>query len=143
MNNGTFTYRKTDTMGKSQLDLIIQVYDSAIKSFRKANESFADEKWEAGRDDLEHAKRCVTHLYTTLDEDQGGEVAERLGKLYTFVICQCDIAAATKDKKLIDSNIKVLSNLRDGWSGLKDEQLESEPAEMTETPSAAGLNTAG
>jgi flagellar protein FliS len=143
MSNGVLTYRKTDTMGKSQLDLIVEVYDGAIKAFKKAVEAFESDKWEAAQSEMEQARRCVTHLYTTLDMDQGGDVADQLGKLYTFVISQCDIAAATKDEKLISSNIQVLSNLRDGWLSLKDKQIES-PSEPAPAAAPVGnLNTSG
>jgi len=71
---------------------------------------------------MERAKKFLTHLYTTLDPDNGGEIAERLGKIYAFVLNQTDIAQATKDLQIIDDNIRVLKNVREGWQGLKEQQ---------------------
>jgi flagellar protein FliS len=75
-----------------------------------------------GYEKMERAKKFLTHLYTTLDPDNGGEIAERLGKIYAFVLSQTDIAQATKDLQIIDDNISVLKNVREGWQGLKDQQ---------------------
>ena len=115
-------YQKTAILGKSQLELIIQVYDGAIAAFRDAKKAYGDGDNEKGYQQLEKAKRFVTHLYTTLDPEKGGEIAERLAKLYAFVINQTNVVQATKDLSQIDDNITVLQNLRLGWMGLKEQQ---------------------
>lgn len=115
-------YQKVDTLGKSQLDLVIQVYDGAISAFQAAAESYQRADDSAGRRHLEKANRFMTHLYTTLDAEKGGQVAEQLGKLYAFVISQTNILQATKDLRQIDDNITILKNLRDGWVELKKKQ---------------------
>jgi flagellar protein FliS len=109
------TYRKVETLGKSQLDLIIQVYEGAIAAFRAAADFYKSDDHQAGHEQLQKAKRFVTHLYTTLDPEVGGEIAESLGKLYAFVINQTNVAEATKDLSVIDDNISILDNVRLGW----------------------------
>ncbi len=113
------TYRKVETLGKSQLDLIIQVYDGALAAFRAARNAYEANDAEEGYQQLQKAKRFVTHLYTTLNPEQGGEIAENLGKLYTFILNQVSVAEATKDLTIIDDNINILNNVRLGWVELK------------------------
>ncbi|KAA3632108.1 MAG: flagellar export chaperone FliS [Calditrichaeota bacterium] len=117
-------YQTADTLGKSQLDLIIKVYDGAITSLRQTREQFEKEEYNNGRIHLEKANKFVTHLFTTLDMEKGGEIAEQLSKLYAFTINQMNVIDATKDLNAIDENITVLSNLRDGWVDLKTAQQE-------------------
>ena len=113
------TYRTVDTLGKSQLDLIIQVYDGAIKAFRAAIKAYQDNDCNTGYTQLERAKRFVTHLYTTLDAKAGGEIAEKLAMLYVYIINQATLAESTKDLAVIDDNITMLDNVRQGWLTLK------------------------
>jgi flagellar protein FliS len=120
--NKLATYRTVDTLSKSQLDLIIQVYDGAISAFRAAASAYKNNDYQEGRRELERAKRFVTHLYTTLNTEAGGDLAEKLGMLYVYVINQIDLVMATKDLAVIDDNITILDNVRKGWLALKQQQ---------------------
>ncbi len=129
-------YRKAETLGKSQLDLILQVYDGAIAAFRAASDFYKNDNYQLGYQRLQKAKRFVTHLYTTLDQEAGGDVAENLGKLYAFVINQTNVAEATKDLSLIDDNITILNNVRIGWLELKQQEMGA--AQPVPQPPPAG-----
>lgn len=119
MEGKSETYRRVDTLGKSQLDLILQVYDGAIKAFRTARAHYEQDESTAGYEEIERAKRFVTHLYTTLDMEKGGDVAANLSRLYVFVISQSYVIQATKDLAQLDAVTNIMSNLREGWRGLK------------------------
>lgn len=110
-------YRTTDTLGKSQVDLILQVYDAALKSLQELGSG--DLSSELAEHHLVQVRKLVTHLYTTLDFTQGGELAAQLGQLYTFVLGQLDLVAATRDRALIEKLSVILRNLRDGWATLR------------------------
>ncbi len=113
------TYQQVDTAGKSQLDLVIKIFDGALQSLATAKEAYAQEDYQTGYRDLEKVRRFVVHLYSTLDFVKGGEVADQLGKLYVFMMSEIDMIEATKETAKIESCIKVLRNLRDGWTGLR------------------------
>lgn len=144
MNNRLQTYRETDTLGKAQIDLILQVYDGAIAAFSSARDSYAKKNYDSGYTDLEKAKRFLTHLYTTLDFEQGGEVANNLGQLYAYMINQTNVVEASKDVGGIDSNLKILQNLRQGWSDIKSRTASAagppEPAETAPAVPQAQVN---
>lgn len=133
------TYRTIDTLGKSQLDLILQVYDGAISAFRQAADAYEDQQFDRGYEAMQKARKFLVHLYTTLDQEKGQEIAQSLGKLYTYLICQVDVAQATKDRDVINSSIRVLENLKSGWKGLK----EQEPVVQKQAPTAATPATGG
>lgn len=118
-------YHRVDTLGKSPLDLVIMVYDGAIKSLNQAKEYYHYKETQKGYEELEKTRKFMTHLYTTLDLEKGGEIAEQLRKLYVFVLTQVDVIEATKDLKKIDDNIKILNNLRSGWVSLKKKGVEA------------------
>jgi flagellar protein FliS len=135
------TYRQVDTVGKSQIDLILQVYSGALAGLKAGRELYADGKMNEGYEQLEKARKCIVHLYTTLDFEQGGEVAQNLGKLYAFVMGEMDLIEATKDLTKLDSCIKVLDNLRQGWDRLRTEgRVSKSPVEQTEQVEALYLS---
>lgn len=138
------TYQQVETSTKTQLDLILKVYDGAIKSFKDASEYYQKEELNEGYEQLERSRKFITHLYTTLDMDKGGEVAQNLGQLYVYIINQINVAEATKDLNIIDDCIGILNNVRSGWKDLKDnetrlklDQIKTEhgvnPGQFTQT----------
>jgi flagellar secretion chaperone FliS len=136
MDNRIATYRTTDTLTNSQVDLIIKVYDGTIAQFSSAISAY--EKYDIANaiDHMDKARQALTHLYTTLDFEQGGEVAKNLGDLYVFMINQTNLAAATGDRGFIQKNVELMKNLREGWAGIRDNQA---PAAQIANPST-GLN---
>lgn len=134
MTTKVAAYQKADIIGKTQLDLVVQVYDGAIAAYRAAGEAYSKSDNNSGYEHMERAKRFVTHLYTTLDMDKGGEIADQLSKLYAFVISQTNLAQATKDLTQIDDNISILNNLRSGWMGLKEQAVQQGKMERAQSP---------
>jgi len=138
MNSKIKNYDNISTLGMSQLDLVLKVYNGAIASFKEAAEYYKAGNSMKGYELLEKSKRFITHLYTTLDPDKGGEIAEKLGKIYAFLLNQTNHAQVTKELKIIDDNIAILGNIRDGWLFLKQQQKGNqltEAAVVASTPS--------
>lgn len=143
MNDKVNSYQKVDTMGKSQLELIIKVYDGALAEFKKAKAAIGDEKFDDGVKFLEKGQKFVTHLYTTLDMEKGGDISLQLSKLYVFILNQINIITATKDIAQIDDIIHILENLRAGWSGLEDQPQPKETPNASEPVNAGGFTVSG
>ena len=137
------SYETVDTLGKSQLELVIKVYDGAIAAYSAAAECYRKEEYQTGYEHLEKAKTFVVHLYTTLDNEQGGEIADNLSKLYSFIVNQTNVVEATKDLSDIDDIISVLTNLRAGWSELKQQDAKPAPAAATEPIPGGGFAASG
>ncbi len=134
MNKSLKTYQTMDTIGKSQIELVLQVYNGAIKTYGQAADLIREEKYNDLRDTLEKAKRFIVHLYTTLDVEKGGEIAANLGKLYSYVICQTMVLEATKDLAIIDDILTVLKNLREGWQGLSEQGKAAKAEQIKAVP---------
>lgn len=138
MDGKISSYMAAETSGKSQLDLVIMVYKGAIAAFQAGKKAYAGGDFDEGHNQLEKARRFIVHLYTTLDPEKGGEIAKKLGSLYSFVINQISVIEATKDPNLIDDNITILENVCQGWQGLKP------PTPATkESPGPAGKSGSG
>lgn len=121
MNEQIKTYRQVDTVGKSQIDLIVQVYSGALQALSAGRDRYVAGDLNAGYEQIEKARKFMIHLYTTLDFEQGGEIAQNLGKLYVFLTSELDVIEATKDVGKIDACIRIIDNLRQGWKQLRRE----------------------
>lgn len=137
MKKGYDTYQAINSMGMSQLDLILTVYRGAINLLNQAKASFEEKKFEEGRAACARARKCVVHLYTTLNMEKGGEVASGLGQVYAFMIEQIDLVSAGKSSEQIDEIIKLLNTIKEGWAGLK----EQEDADKESSITASAINS--
>ncbi len=126
IERGIGSYQNFDTLGKTPLELLLMVYRGAAKELKEAEEALARDDRETGRAKMERARKFITHLYTTLDNDKGGEVAAKLGQLYVFIIERIQVAQATGDTAIIGDLRAIIENLHSGWQ------------EVNETGSPAG-----
>lgn len=133
MDTSIKNYLTVDTLGKSKLELVIRVYDGAISCLKHAVDYYKKENWQAGYDAMEKAKKFLVHLYTTLDEEKGGDIAGKLGQLYAFIIQQINFVQAAKDLSRIEHSITALNNIREAWVEL-DEQRKNKDKDSAKNP---------
>ncbi|MBD3218214.1 MAG: flagellar export chaperone FliS [candidate division Zixibacteria bacterium] len=122
MNQALSSYQKNQISGMTQKDLIVLLYNGAVNFLKQAEKYLSEEKPAEFSDSIERTHRIIYHLYTTLDFDQGGEIAEHLGALYTFIIGQLYIVNSTKNEKIISDLLVIINNLKEGWEGLNPEE---------------------
>lgn len=122
MDAGIKNYLTVDTLGKSKLELVVRVYDGAVQNLQMALDAYGQEKWQIGYDYLEKAKKFMVHLYTTLDEEKGGDIANKLAQLYAFIIEQINFVQATKELSKIEDSKTALNNIREAWVQLAEKE---------------------
>jgi flagellar protein FliS len=128
MNKALANYRKNQVSGMTQKELIVLLYDGALRFLDQAAGHLEKKETNEFADKLERVHRIVYHLYTTLDFEKGGEIAEKLGSLYSFVISQLYILNSTKNSQLIEDIKAILNDLRDGWQNI-GKGAEASPTE--------------
>jgi flagellar protein FliS len=138
MKKGADAYRNISTMGMSQLELILTVYRGAIEYLNLTKKGFAENRFDIGRDNCEKARKCLVHLYTTLDVDKGQSIALQLGQLYAFMIERLDLALASKSCSDIDNVIGIMMTLKEGWEGLKNSEAGKAAIPVQERPLPEG-----
>jgi len=118
MKSALANYQKNQVAGMNQKDMIVLLFSGALKFLDQAAEELEKDNTEGFADRVERVHRIVYHLYTTLDFEAGGEIAEKLGSLYSFVIGQLYILNSTRNTGIINDLREILSNLKDGWQSL-------------------------
>jgi len=142
MKRGYATYKEIDTMGMSQVDLILTVYRGAMAYLDQAQSDFESGKLTDGRTACERARKCIVHLYTTLDMEKGGAIADHLARLYAYIVEQLDLAVANKSCSLLHDINKILGGLKEGWEGLKRQEAVAEAKPAGPGPAAKPSGTA-
>lgn len=123
-------YRKNAIAGASPLQLVIMLYDGALR-FIDSGKAAIGQDLPRQNDQFQRAQRIVMELMATLDMEKGGEVATNLLALYTFALEQLVEANVEDSSEAADRAAKVLSELRESWSELeKQTRSQGSPAEV-------------
>jgi flagellar protein FliS len=64
------------------------------------------------------ASAIVMGLRTSLNFDEGGDLALNLDDLYEFIIYKLTQANLHNDMVAIDDSVKVLKTIKEGWDGI-------------------------
>jgi flagellar protein FliS len=140
------TYKETKVKTASQGQLIVMLYDGAVKQLNLAIEQLElnkNEKKEPGRIEkigkaVMKAEEIITELMVSLDFEQGGEIAKNLFSLYTWFNRELLEANITQDTNRIKTVRNMIGELRNTWSDIAG-KYTAESANRE----AVGLNIAG
>jgi flagellar protein FliS len=142
--NPSSTYKETTIKTAGQGQLIVMLYDEAVKQLTKAIELLElnnTDKKDPGRIEqisksLMKTEEIMTELMVSLDFEQGGEISKSLFSLYTWFNRELLEANISQDIKRMITVRDMLLELRNTWSQI---------ASHAETPKreTAGINIAG
>ena len=123
------SYRAIDMQSRTPLEMIVMLYDGALRFMSEARRAIERKDIPARRHAVSRALAIVSELQNTLDLESGGELAQSLDGLYVFVIERLTQASVSQEVRSIDEAVRVIATLRDGWAGI------------TSKPVAAGRQT--
>lgn len=108
-------YKKTSVESANREKLLLMMYEGAMKYVKRA--ILAIEKGEIAERGMNigYAYDVIMELNNTLNHAVGGEVASNLEQLYLFMTDQLIKANIKADKEKLQSVLKILETLYDGW----------------------------
>src|SRR5438128_6285849 len=112
---GINTYRQTEVQSRSPLELVVMLYDGALRFTADARDAMIRRDIRSRQQHLSKALAVVSELQNTLDMESGGEVAEHLDKLYGYVRDRLIDASVKQDPQPLEEARRVLTTLREGW----------------------------
>ena len=113
--HGAEVYRRTAIQSRTPLELVVMLYDGALRFASEARSAIERRDIAARRDAVSRALAIVSELQSVLDMQAGGALAESLDESYTFVTGQLMEASFKQDVRPIDEAVRVLSTLREAW----------------------------
>ena len=115
-------YKKASVNTLDQTKLIIMLYDGAIKNASFAVEHMKSGEIEKVHDCLIKTKNIVTELMATLNMDRGGDIANNLQSLYSYMFSQLIEANMNKKTEPVVVVIDLLKELRAAWTQINSKK---------------------
>ena len=144
--NASLTYKETTIKTASQGQLIVMLYDEAVKQLTRAVELLELNKtqkkdpsrYEQIGKAVMKTEEILTELMVSLDFEQGGEISKNLFSLYTWFNRELVESNISQDLNRILTVRNMLSDLRNTWSKIASHSGGSQPSNES-----AGLDIAG
>lgn len=115
MNSSINKYQTQQVMTASPARLVFMLYDRAILSLREAIAAIEagqiEARWKANK----RAIDVITHMWTTLDLERGGEIAQNLNDLFNYILSRLPEIDFRNDPAPAREVIGLLEPLRESW----------------------------
>jgi flagellar protein FliS len=115
---GAEAYRQTHVQSRSPLELIVMLYDGALRFCRETEDAITRGDLVAKREALNRAFAILSELQGTLNIEQGGQTAASLDSLYTYMISRLTEANVQLKVAPVQEVITLLTGLRDAWAAV-------------------------
>jgi flagellar protein FliS len=119
MINSYQQYKKHNVMMANPMELVIMLYNGAIKQMHLAEISITGKDLEAANEHLQSSQDIVMELMMGLDLSYG--IAQDLLQLYEYVHHEIMGINTSKDAAGIAPLIGIMSSLRDAWEQVHKE----------------------
>lgn len=117
MTQAAHKYKQMQVMTSNRGDILIMLYEAAIRHVKKASESIANNDLSQKGAAIGKAHDIINELLNTLNFEIGGKIAEDLEQLYSYMIdllLKANLENSTEKLGIVQ---KLLENLLEGWRG--------------------------
>ena len=108
-------YLETQVLTASKEQLLLMLYDGAIRFCEQGREAMAARDIPRTHDLLVRAQRILIELWCALNPAVDATLAKTLGGLYSFLYLRLVEANVRKDAAAVDGVVGILKSLRQGW----------------------------
>ncbi|MAF76872.1 MAG: flagellar export chaperone FliS [Halobacteriovoraceae bacterium] len=116
MSYGLGAYKKTSIHTASKEQILLMLYQAAIKNCKKAIEAIEAKQIAKKGEYIGKLQDIVIELNNSLDHEVGGQVAEELSSLYDYLLYSSTQANIKIDKEPLVGCLQVLNTLYEGWA---------------------------
>lgn len=124
-------YQRNQIEMASQKQLILMLYDGAIKFLRLAKEGIENNDLELAHNSLLRSQAIILELLSGLNPESG-KITEGLAALYDYFFQRLVEANKAKDTEIIDEVIPYLQDLRGVWDQIQEEKKTEDVQPETE-----------
>jgi flagellar protein FliS len=143
--NALSAYRETKIKTAGQGQLIIMLYDEAVKNLDRSLDLLSIQSVKREPANIEQISKSIlktqeiiTELMVSLDFEQGGDIAKNLFALYTWFNRELLESNVSHDIRRITAIRNMMNELRDAWN----EIVTTSQADIAARP-VSGINIAG
>lgn len=137
MNPQLFAYKKNQINTASSEDLVLMLYDGAIKFIKKAVLAVNHQNFEEANENFKRAQKIVAGLVSGLNFD-AGEIAQNLYSLYQYMHHRLVQANMKKDVQAAEEVLTMIEELRTVWAQVAKGPNENSTENFAEKRTALG-----
>jgi len=115
---GIAAYQDSAVTTQSKGRLIVLLYDGAIKFMKLAIKELEANNYQAKGKYINKAQDIINELNAVLDMNAGGDIANNLRKLYSFMSNRLSEANIKRDPKMIREVIELMEELNQSWKAI-------------------------
>ena len=116
MTSGYQAYQSSSVFTATPEQLVVMLFDGALRFSRRALLAWDNGDRGAATQAVGRVTAIVNELNVTLDMEVGGEIAENLRSLYTFMVRHCTDAVRGDDPNKLRQVMGMLVELREAFS---------------------------
>lgn len=116
MSYGLGAYKKTSVQTASKEQILLMLYQAAIKNCKKAIEAIEQKDVAAKGVFIGKLQDIVIELNNSLDFEVGGDIARELSSLYDYMMYSSTQANIKIETEPLQGVLNVLNTLYDGWA---------------------------
>jgi flagellar protein FliS len=110
------TYRETEVLAATPGRLVVIAFDGILSAMTRSRTGIALKNHEVTLAGIDKARLLIGELLVTLNHEKGGELADRLAALYSFVMQELTEIAVHPNVARLDRNIAIVRELREAFS---------------------------
>lgn len=118
---GYQAYQKNKYETASPHRLILMLYDGALASLHHAAKALENDDSNTAHSHILKAQDILSELLSSLNVEQGGEIAQNLRQLYLYAINRLVQANIRKDRSLLEEVEGYIRDLRSAWAEIGKE----------------------
>jgi len=137
LNSNVSTYLTQQIMTASPAKLVSMLYDKALISLKEAISAIEKGEIEARWKANARATEIISHMWSTLDRNNGGEIAGNLEGLFSFILTRLPDVDMHNDPEPAREAIGLLEPIAESWRMLAQGAAEPRAATADAGPAAA------
>lgn len=126
-------YQQTQVHTASPEQIMLMLYDGAVRFLNQAKQGMDERNFGKKGTGISRAMAIIEELNTTLDFNQGGEIAENLDALYHYMLQRLTHANVKNDPAALEEVRDMLADLRQTWADAIEQLKKQQAAAEAET----------
>lgn len=108
-------YQQSSAQGASPIGLVLSLYDTILRDFRRADAAMNKGDVETRVFELNHALVVIAHLQSVLDFERGADAAKRLNSFYEITRGMILAVNVDASRETLQKLIEMYASTRQAW----------------------------
>ena len=121
-------YRATKVQTAGSVDLVVMLYQGAVKFIRLGMEAMDRDDSKAAHESLVRAQDIVVELLGSLNREEGGQIASQLSGVYDYCFRRLVSANIKKDPDPAREVLRIMRELGSAWQQIALQQRQAHAA---------------